>query len=191
MERTKKGFAMEKNYINFTQESVRSQFTLLAVFWWVGFPLSILSVFVPHVAHRSLALINCPILITVTVFWCILLYRHWAVLQGNGARITPGKAVGFGFIPFYCFYWWFVSYAGLATDNNRYMDAAGIGTARMSYDLAVADCILSILCCTIGLIPVVGNVILIPASIIGFILARQQRDCVLAILEHNSQRSLK
>ncbi|MHB9069953.1 MAG: hypothetical protein ACYC54_06235 [Sedimentisphaerales bacterium] len=177
---------MEKNYINFTQDSVRNQFTLLAVFWWIGFPLSILSAFVPR-----LALISSPMLITLTVFWCILLYRHWAVLQGNGARTTPGKAVGFGFIPFYCFYWWFVSYAGLATDNNRYMDTAGIGQARMSYNLAVADCILSILCCTIGLIPIVGNIVIIPSAIIGFILARQQRDCVLAILEHNSQQSLK
>ncbi|HBG77639.1 MAG TPA: hypothetical protein DDW84_02155 [Phycisphaerales bacterium] len=177
---------MAENNINFTQDSVRGQFTLLAVFLWVGFPISIFSSFFP-----ILGLISGPLLITSSVFWFILLYRNWAVLQGNGARTTPGKAVGFGFIPFYCFYWWYVACVGLAVDNNRYMDAAGIGRARMSYGLAMTDYILSLLCCTIGLIPVVGNIVLIPAMIVSFIFAIQQKNCVLAILEHNSQRSLK
>lgn len=134
-----------------------------------------------------LALIWAPALIVTTVFWCILLYRHWALLQGHGARTTPGEAIGFGFIPLFGFYWWFVAYAGLATDSNRYLKELGITSVRMSFGLAVTDCILSILLCTIGLFPVVGAVLTFPSMIVGFVLALQQRDCVLAILEHRTR----
>jgi len=162
------------------ESSIRSQFILLAIFWWIGFPLSIIGSFIPPIE-----ILGAMAIVTTTVFWCILLYRHWLVLQGHGARTTPGRAVGFGFIPIYCFYWWFVAYAGLATDTNRYLEEIGITHCRMSYRLAITDCVLSILLCTVGLIPVVGAIVLIPAMIVGYILIVQQRNCVLAILHYN------
>lgn len=157
--------------------SVRSQFTLLTIFWWIGFPLMIIGEFLPPVA-----LLGSMVLVAVTVFWSILLYRHWLILQGRGARTTPGLAVGLGFIPIFNFYWWFVAYAGLATDTNRYLQQRGITGVRMSRPLAITDCILSILLSTVGLFPFVGAVILLPAMIVGYILVVQQRKCVLAIL---------
>ncbi len=185
------GFANQPapNHAGFTAESVRTQFTVLAVCWWIGMPLSMAHGLLPRKADILLGVIYVPAAIVTTVFWCILLYRHWSLLQGHGARTTPGKAVGFGFIPFYCFYWWFVAYAGLATDNNRYLHVTGITSTRMSYGLAVTSCILGILSCTVGLIPVVGAILTVPEMIIGFILVLQQRDCVLAILEHRTGRA--
>ena len=174
---------MNDNTPTFTAQSVQTHFVILAVTWWIGFPLSIVSEFLPTAVELLLGLIWIPALIVTTVFWCILLYRQWSLLQGHGARVTPGKAVGFGFIPFYCFYWWFVAYAGLATDTNNHLKTVGITSKHMSFGLAVTDCILGILACTIGLIPRVGAVIMLPSMIIGFILVVQQRDCVLAILE--------
>jgi hypothetical protein len=50
----------------------------------------------------------------------IALHRAWACLQPGGmARSTPGKAVGFLFIPFFNIYWLFQAYLGLAKDWNR------------------------------------------------------------------------
>src|SRR4030042_6627005 len=98
--------------VRFTQSSVRTLFTLFPVFWWIGYPLTALLSPVP-----PLNLLGVPLLIAAIVFDCIILYRHWWLLQGHGARTTPGKAVGFGFIPFFCFYWWFIAYAGLAKDT--------------------------------------------------------------------------
>jgi len=174
--------------VGFTAESVRTQFTILAVFWWISMPLGIVEDLLPRRSGLVVGVLSVPALIVTTVFCCILLYRHWSLLQGHGARTTPGKAVGFGFIPFYCFYWWFVAYAGLAQDNNRHFRETGITSARMSYGLAVTDCILGVLGCTIGLIPVVGAVIMVPYMIIGFILVLQQRDCVLAMLRQRTAR---
>jgi hypothetical protein len=172
----------------FTMQSVHAQFSVLAVTWWIGYPLSIIGEFLPIAGQVILGLIWMPALIVMTVFWCILLYRQWTLLQGHGARVTPGKAVGFGFIPFYCFYWWFVAYAGLATDTNKYLRTAGIESKRMSFGLAVTDCVLSILACTIGMIPKAGAIFMMPLMIVGFILAVQQRDCVLAILKQRAEK---
>ena len=179
---------MQEDRPTFTANSVHTHFVILAVTWWIGFPLSVISEFLPTAGELLLGLIWIPALIVTTVFWCILLYRQWSLLQGHGARVTPGKAVGFGFIPFYSFYWWFVAYAGLATDTNNYLKSAGITSKRMSFGLAVTDCILGILACTIGLIPRVWAVIMLPFMIVGFILVVQQRDCVLAIMKDRSDK---
>jgi hypothetical protein len=174
---------MQQNSITFSAESVRTQFMIIAVTMWIGFPLAAIGEVVPAFVNLLLSPVYLPAIIVTTVFWCILLYRQWFLLQGHGARTTPGKAVGFGFIPLFGFYWCFVAYAGLATDTNNYLRRLGINTVRMSFGLAVADCILSVLCCTVGLFPKVGAVLIIPSLIVGFILVVQQRDCVLAILE--------
>lgn len=51
------------------------------------------------------------------------LFRAWKCLQPGGmARSTPGKAIGFMFIPFFNLYWIFMAIKGLATDWNRTMD---------------------------------------------------------------------
>lgn len=173
---------------SFSKQSVHTHFVILAVSWWIGLPLSTVGVFLPEKLEILLGLISIPAIIVATVFCCILLYRQWFLLQGHGARVTPGKAVGFGFIPFFCFYWWFVAYAGLATDTNNYLRSAGINSTRMSFGLAVTDCILGILAWTIGLIPVVWALISLPTMIIGFILVIQQRDCVLAIMEESERK---
>ncbi len=179
---------MQDDRPTFTAQSIQTQFVILAVTWWIGYPLRIIGEFLPKAGELLLGLVCIPALIVATVFWCILLYRQWTLLQGHGARVTPGKAVGFGFIPFYCFYWWFVAYAGLATDTNNYLKTAGITSKRMSFGLAVTDCVISILACTIGLIPKVGAVFMVPLMIIGFILVLQQRDCVLAIMQQKLER---
>jgi hypothetical protein len=179
---------MEADRPTFSAQSVQTHFVILALTWWIGFPLSIVGESLSEPARLLLSLAALPLLVVTTVFWCILLYRQWSLLQGYGARVTPGKAVGFGFIPFYCFYWWFVAYAGLATDTNRHLKTAGITDKGMSFGLAVTDCVLSVLACTIGLVPKIGVVLIVPYMIIGFILAVQQRDCVLAILTHRTEQ---
>ena len=157
--------------VTFTQEGVRTIFILFTVCWWVGYPLSFI-------------VVGLPFLIAAIAFSCILMYRHWLLLQGHGARTTPGKAVGFGFIPVFWFYWWFVEYAGLARNNNRYMLENRIVGPDLSCDLAIAVCVVSILCCTIGLVHYLGLVLAIPHAILGFMFVRQQRDCILAIMKH-------
>ncbi len=50
-----------------------------------------------------------------------MLYKTWAALPVSHARTTPGKAVGFMFVPFYNLYWVWNAYVGFARDFNRYV----------------------------------------------------------------------
>lgn len=56
-----------------------------------------------------------------SILMFVLLYKLWSVVQDGQAATTPGKAVGFLFIPFFNFYWIFQAFWGLAKDLNRYI----------------------------------------------------------------------
>ena len=72
----------------------------------------------------------------------VYLYRAWNLLQPGGARVTPGKAVGFLFIPFFQLYWVFVAFGGLPAEWNRVMGShPNLSRApRLSGGLAMACC---------------------------------------------------
>jgi hypothetical protein len=61
------------------------------------------------------------VIITFVVLQFILLYRLWQIDQDGFASTTPGKAVGFLFIPIFQIYWIFRAYFGLGLDQNRYI----------------------------------------------------------------------
>ena len=63
-----------------------------------------------------LALLGIVPIILALIFSCILHYKCWKVVPEGFARLTPGKAVGYLFIPFYNFYWAFPSFGGLGSD---------------------------------------------------------------------------
>ncbi|UCD75534.1 MAG: hypothetical protein JSV91_01185 [Phycisphaerales bacterium] len=86
------------------------------------------------------------------VMLAILIYKMWAAIQPGPARTTPGKAVGFLFIPFFNFYWIFQAYWGWTKDYNQYSAQRGGDLPTMPEGVAVAICIL----CILGVVPLVG-----------------------------------
>ena len=62
---------------------------------------------------------GCIVMVIPMILSYVFLYRAWHILQPGGARTSPGKAVGFMFIPFFSLYWIFVCYHGWAQDWNR------------------------------------------------------------------------
>ena len=56
---------------------------------------------------------------------CLFWHRAWRAIQGPAARTTPGKAVGFMFIPFFNLYWAFQLIWGFAKDTNAFCDGRG------------------------------------------------------------------
>lgn len=73
------------------------------------------------ILFMGMVLLMVAISILLMVFSLILLYRYWRVMQPYTTRTTPGKAVGFLFIPFYNLYWMFVAYHGLAKEIDAYI----------------------------------------------------------------------
>lgn len=78
------------------------------------------------------------------IFKCILLYRCWALVPPERAATTPGKAVGFLFIPFFNLYWNFVAFLEL----GKFLEVQSGN--RQPRQLAQAFSIASILILVLG-----------------------------------------
>ncbi len=98
------------------------------------------------------------LIIASEIYFLVLLYRIWRFSIDASHRFhlvpsieTPGKAVGFLFIPFYSFYWVFQAYGKLSRDLNAVANAMG-STATMPDGLGTAIAILTLL----SVIPYVG-----------------------------------
>jgi hypothetical protein len=114
----------------------------------------------------------------------ILLYRYWQVIQDGNVRTTPGKAVGYSFIPFFNFYWVFTAFHGLAQDMNRYARERNIQAPVVNEQLALWYCIL-IVC---SIIPYLNFVTGIAVLVIMIILYNQFTKTSEAIISSRSSR---
>lgn len=110
----------QKN-LNFPQLTPTTSSTVMkeefdALFFWWGISLALI---IPTFGIS---------LIANVVFLCVLLYRYWNLVQTEPCSITPGKAVGFLFIPFFSLYWIFVSFWGLGKVFNT---LTGLGKQKL------------------------------------------------------------
>lgn len=80
------------------------------------------------------------------IFSMVLIYYFWdSIREGSKTRITPGKAVGFMFIPFFNLYWSFQAYVGLSVDMKSYLDEKKIAATPPSNILGGGIVFLSII----------------------------------------------
>ena len=70
-------------------------------------------------------------LIYATVVMLILFYRMWASIQDGHARTSPGKAVGFLFIPLFNLYWMFQVLWGFSKDYNSYVERNALRVPKL------------------------------------------------------------
>lgn len=82
-----------------------------------------------------------PIMILPVVLWYVLLYKSWRQIQDGYAETSPGKAVGFMFIPGFNIYWQFVALWGLAKDLAGYAERYGVDGVKASPGLALGTVI--------------------------------------------------
>lgn len=95
----------------------------------------------PNAGGALMPLAFVPIAFSV-VMWYVLIYKMWSAMPVGWGRTTPGKAVGFMFVPFFNVYWLFQVWWGWAQDYNRHASDQGGSLPRMSEGLALAMCIL-------------------------------------------------
>jgi hypothetical protein len=72
----------------------------------------------------------------------IFYYKIWESIQDGHARTSPGKAIGFLFIPLFQFYWIFQVIWGFSKDYNTYVDRHGVNTKKLPEGLFLAFSIL-------------------------------------------------
>ena len=90
------------------------------------------------------------------IYFYIIIYRAWHILQPGGARTTPGMAVGLLFVPIFSLYWVFNVLVGWSTDWNRirstYPDLQAAPAASGGMFIAALVCLFTIILSPIGLI---------------------------------------
>lgn len=103
-------------------------------------------------------------LMTIHALWTTIQPPPRAAGVEGIPRTTPGKAVGFLFIPIFSLYWVFQVWVGLATDMNKTLDARGIDAPRLSRGLAIAICVIAVISAIpyVGVVTSLVNLVLFP-----------------------------
>jgi hypothetical protein len=126
---------------------------------------------------EELALLAALAALASSVMFIVLFYKSWAAIQDGKARTTPGKALGFLFIPIFQLYWIFQVFPGLATDYNRYAERYRLAVPRLSRGLLLTYVIL----CFTTWIPLVGIPLTVMALAIGLSMISEICDGVNAL----------
>jgi len=126
-----------------------------------------------------------------TISGCMLHYQLWKLIPTHIARTTPGKAVGFMFIPLFNFYWCFVSLLGLSKDLKEALRQRGI-QYQISEGIPIFCCVLFILsqlCINpsmelqFSLIDLLGMVIGLIGAVLAFLFYYSCKNGAIALLE--------
>jgi hypothetical protein len=128
---------------------VSKRFYLASIFGgiWLGFVLTL-----ALISPATVIVVGAGIaMIYGGVVMMVLVYRMWSAIQDGHARTTPGKALGFMFIPVFNLYWAFQVFWGFAKDYNRYIERHRLQARRLPAGLFLAYVIL----CLVGVIPIV------------------------------------
>ncbi len=114
--------------------------------YWDGAPI--------HVSYQVNGLAICASIYTLVV-WLVFTYRMWSHLPASYARSSPGKALGFLFIPVFGLYWIFQAYWGWMKDYNRMVEVHRLKLRRMPSGLAMTMCIVDIVAIFVSQIPLI------------------------------------
>jgi len=86
------------------------------------------------------------------VVFCTLIYKMWKAVPASVARTTPGKAVGFLFIPLFNMYWIFPALWGWSRDWNSYAANAEVKLQPISETLSLVIAVVWVVSSVFGTI---------------------------------------
>jgi len=122
--------------------------------------LNVLLSFLIFVVDRDFILPLIIISLVATIYGGIigfrLWYTAWSVIQDGHARTTPGKAIGFCFIPLFNFYWIFQMVHGYSKDYNAYLKRHAIEREPLSEQFFLTATIVVLVTGLMKRIPVLG-----------------------------------
>ncbi len=119
-----------------------------------------------------LALIGTPFSLYAFIVFVVLLYKMWKIVPSDLARTTPGRAVGFLFIPVFNFYWLFPAIWGWTKDFNSFLRQRQIDSQHAPEGLGLAVPIFWVLGGLVGKIttfagvPAIGMIVASPYLIL-------------------------
>lgn len=116
-----------------------------------------------------------PFILIQTLVTLTVIYKMWAsIADGLNTRMSPGKAIGFLFIPFYNLYWIIQVWNGFPEDYNRYIDDFSLSIPKISNIPYLVYAITVLLC----IIPFLGILLALIAPIILMFVTAKTCDAV-------------
>jgi hypothetical protein len=112
-----------------------------------------------------------------TVVFAVLIYKMWAAIQDGHARTTPGRALGFLFIPVFNIYWAFQALWGFAKDYNSFIERHTLNLRRLPEGLFLAYVVL----CFTTWIPFLGWFLMAANIVVGALMIAKICDAVNAL----------
>jgi hypothetical protein len=128
-----------------------------------------------------LLFLSLPVTVYLAVVGAIMWYKAWSSIQDGSARATPGKAVGFMFIPIFNFYWVFQAIWGFAKDYNSYIERHQYSVEKLPEGLFLASTIMAVAGIIAGRIPFLGILYSIACLIVFALVVAKVCDAVNAI----------
>lgn len=104
------------------------------------------------------------------VLWALLHHACWKALPPELRATTPGKAVGFMFIPLFNLYWVFVSYPKLAEGIIRWQKREGIPPVENLKMQALTYAVLYVCMMTLGMFSSVIDILASFCAAVVFVL---------------------
>lgn len=146
----------------------------------IALPVALLPVFASDGALFPLLLILFELggmytLVVVLMLW----HAAWKSIQHGHARTTPGKAIGFLFIPFFNVYWLFQLIWGFAKDYNAYRERHCLDVPQLPEGFFLATCIIA----PFGVLPGLGIVCLIVSLLMYYSVLYKVLKAVNALID--------
>ena len=132
----------------------------------------------PQRALLLFGLASLPLLFGLGMMM-VLFYKMWSAIQDGHARMIPGKAVGFLFIPLFNVFWSFQVIWGFAKDYNAYTRRHCLTLPDLPEGLFLTYTILAFT----GWIPVVGLLLNIADYFIALLMISRICTAVNALPE--------
>ncbi len=137
-------------------------FFLYITFLYVGFLMMIIGILFLIERNEEVGaimlILGSLLLMVSAIYFMVLLYQVWRFIidQSKAHNLTPsietpGKAIGFLFIPFFNFYWIFMAYGKLPQDLNAVATVKN-KPERMSEGMGTAIAVLTL----VSIIPFLG-----------------------------------
>ena len=106
------------------------------------------------------------------IFAALLLFRCWKALPEAHRKTTPGKAVGFLFIPFFNSYWVFMGFPALAKGYHSYGKQVNDPEIKDMSGLGIAYAVVFVLVWVVFFTPAPGAVTFVTtiADVVVFVL---------------------
>ena len=131
------------------------------LWFWLGPLASIPAAVIIHGGFSFIAII------VSLVCGCCILHKLWCLIPAHEAKTTPGKAIGFLFIPFFNLYWNFIAIYGLAQALNSQIRQRAIRNQGVGEGLSLIYCLLALINLLICFLALLRNSLIAASFLFG------------------------